>query len=643
MFAARFDPNAIVEDIVEDKPKVLPLKRKRDVQDDSDDDDDDDEGSDKDQEMNDAVSDSDASSSDNDSDSDSDSDSDNDSDSSDDESAKEVSSDNIQQVSTSESDEVVEPIIQEHDTKHSSIISRFTKSIKKSTTDEVSSSEDDEENQPEESHDLAPLPQPALPRDRKLSRQSTAKNLNWLSTPLYISPRDLKPFDEFKQLNPKIKSNLQSLGFNNAFATQIKTLEILLPEISNSLNPLSSRGDLLVNASTGSGKTLAYSIPIVQSLIARVVPKLRAVIIVPTKPLIQQVYQTLNSISRGFDLNIVTLGGGANLSINEEHEKLLKNVPDVLVTTPGRFVEHLNLKSIDLKNLRFLIIDEADRLLNQSFQDWLNVLFAKLDETFEGNDSVLKVFKRGLIKMIFSATLTTDSGKLTNLKFNNPRLIIVNDEDSILTNDKIFTLPLNLKEYQLRFPSKSNSLKPVLLLEFLTLLHSPNALIFTKSNESALRLTKLLKILIKNYDIQNFSESSIANINSELSTSAKSKILQDFTKGDSIKFLISTDLIARGIDIASIKNVINYDLPNSSREYVHRVGRTARAGNEGNAYSFIVGKGEEKFWKNLNLDINRTDEITDAEGIDNDTVKEKYDIKIYEESLKELEKFVFSK
>lgn len=529
--------------------------------------------------------------------------------------------------------------IDEASAKHVSVLKRFQqiKQIQSTKESESENEEEAEQDEPLETHDVAPLPQPELPKDSRIPRNLSNNSLNWLASPQYIKINELKPFSEF-DLNPQLLSNLKELEFENAFSVQIKTLEILLPEINNRLNPNAIKGDLLVNASTGSGKTIAYCLPILQSLSKRIVPQLKCIILVPTKPLINQVLKTMIQLSKGFNLNIVSLGKNET-NLADEHEKLVKNVPDIIISTPGRFIDHLNLKSFNLNSLEWCIIDEADKLLNQSYQDWLNILIMNLNQVkADSNSNILTNFKKPVTKMIFSATLTTDSGKLINLNFNNPRLIIVNNNDDILTSDKIFQLPVNLKEFSIKLSNNQSSYKPLYLINFIKSLSSQkDVLIFTKSNESTLRLSKLLQLLAAGLKL----DLAIDNINSSLSKSIKNKKLLAFEKGE-INILISTDLISRGIDISTIKTVINYDLPNSSREYVHRVGRTARAQNNGDAYSFIVGNQEFKYWKSFNNDINRTSEITEF-TIEKANVENDQDIQVYKECLKELEKQVFNK
>ena len=260
--------------------------------------------------------------------------------------------------------------------RHKSIFNKF----KQSTTGNTEEDPEETKEQKEETietQDLAPLPQPELPRDRKLSSMSThMKNLDWLTEPQYISPSDTKPFNEF-QLSPFMINNLENMGFSSAFAVQVSVLDMMIPEIkAHKLMP-DPFGDILVNASTGSGKTLAYLIPIIESLHKRVVPRVRAIILVPTKPLINQVKATFLQLSSGTNLQVMALKN--DISINDEKQLLKNSIPDIIVSTPGRLVEHLIGDSISLSSLQYLVIDEADRLLNQSFQNWSQILLDRMN------------------------------------------------------------------------------------------------------------------------------------------------------------------------------------------------------------------------------------------------------------------------
>ena len=508
--------------------------------------------------------------------------------------------------------------------KHQAIFNKFKQSTE-SETIEQEKEEDEEEDANIEQHSLVPLPQPALPRDRKLSSVSThTKNLDWLTKPQYASPLDKKAFTDFKLSSFMIK-NLEKMGFTEAFSVQISVLNMMLPEIEAQKLKPDRVGDILVNASTGSGKTLAYLIPIIESLYRRVVPRVRAIILVPTKPLINQVKSTLLQLSSGTNLQIAALKN--DVSINDEKDLLTKSVPDIIVSTPGRLVEHLLNDSINLSSLQYLIIDEADRLLNQSFQNWSNVLLDKIDSQI----NIAEVWKLSVQKLVFSATLTTDAGKLSSLKFYNPRLIIVNDSKQLV--NEIFTVPVTLSEFKIHLGVTKNSLKPLILTKFLISTNKlSNVLIFTKSNESSIRLTELLTSLFQKLSI-NLKIAFINSTNNR--TSIRSKILKQFSNQE-VNILITTDLIARGIDVASITDVINYDLPNSSREYVHRVGRTARANQVGHAYSFCFGKGENSWFNKLAHEVSRSKEVENVDLNVKELISDR-DEEIYQQALHELQ------
>ena len=508
--------------------------------------------------------------------------------------------------------------------KHQTIFNKFKQSTE-SEAIEQEKEEVEEEDANIEQHSLVPLPQPALPRDRKLSSVSThTKNLDWLTKPQYASPLDKKAFTDFKLSSFMIK-NLEKMGFTEAFSVQISVLNMMLPEIEAQKLKPDRVGDILVNASTGSGKTLAYLIPIIESLYRRVVPRVRVIILVPTKPLINQVKSTLLQLSSGTNLQIAALKN--DVSINDEKDLLTKSVPDIIVSTPGRLVEHLLNDSINLSSLQYLIIDEADRLLNQSFQNWSNVLLDKIDSQI----NIAEVWKLSVQKLVFSATLTTDAGKLSSLKFYNPRLIIVNDSKQLV--NEIFTVPVTLSEFKIHLGVAKNSLKPLILTKFLISTNKlSNVLIFTKSNESSIRLTELLTSLFQKLSI-NLKIAFINSTNNR--TSIRSKILKQFSNQE-VNILITTDLIARGIDVASITDVINYDLPNSSREYVHRVGRTARANQVGYAYSFCFGKGENSWFNKLAHEVSRSKEVENVDLNVKELISDR-DEEIYQQALHELQ------
>ena len=662
MFAQRFDPGALTSP--QGKVPLIRrnvLKRSREVESESDSESDSENESDSDN-SSDSGSDNSSGNSSSDSSGDSASDSDSNSDNDEQETVHEQRSENelsehvngsveesVDESGTNSSKTVVEnedpmeidtePIENDpkYTSKHSAIFKKLNKAITKENNDD-SENENELSSSDEEMQDLAPIPQPILPRDKRLkSNTFHSKNLDWLATPVYAKADFVQSFETF-QLSPFMLTNLSKLGYENAFSVQCSMLSLVMPEIRQSLVSPDFHGDVLANASTGSGKTLAYLIPIVELLQSRIVPRVRAIILVPTKPLISQVKQTFIQLSRGTNLTVVSLKN--DISIADEARKLMSNEPDIIISTPGRLVDHLQNGSINLKALKYLVIDEADRLLNQSFQNWAQILNSKLAELNDAAADISSSFQVKVQKFIFSATLTTDSGKLSLLNLVKPRLLIVNDSES-LAQSQAFAVPSSLSEYKIQLGTSKLSLKPVILAKYLIQTKKlSDCLIFTKSNESSLRLARILGLLMHKFGLK----SQVAYLNSTNNTTGiRTKLLNQFQKGE-IQFIVATDLLARGIDLTSIKTVINYDLPNSSREYVHRVGRTARAGLAGDAYTLSFGKGEGKWFKKLMEEVGRGEGklIQDVE-LDVKVLVSKVDESVYEECLKELQKQVFEK
>lgn len=493
--------------------------------------------------------------------------------------------------------------------KHSSVISRFQKTL--SLQPSISEFEGVEHDESSDivPHDLAPIPQPDVIRDdvQKLSFSTNAdKSVAWQHTErIHYDNSMIKEFKTYSgEIDGKILGNIDRNFSNKTFPIQTVLLDTILQPLTfahsvSKKNYPRRCGDILVNASTGSGKTLAYSIPIVQILAKRTVNRLRCLVVVPTKILIHQVYETFVKLSQGSSL-IVGISKLEN-SLAEEHKKFKHQEPDIIITTPGRLVDHLQMDSFSLSNLKFLVLDEADRLLNQSFQNWCQELLTKLkidkDDDRPGN----------VMKMIFSATLTTNTEKLHNLRLNKPRLFMMNTV-------KLYNLPKLLQECNIHIPTAKSSLKPLIILKLLTLLtgKQKRIIIFVRSNESSIRLTRLLQIMVKN-GINEGRALKISSINSNNSKGENRRIINEFsacTDESQVNVLIATDLMSRGVDINNITHVVNYDLPISSQQYVHRCGRTARAQTNGIAYNILVGKGERKFWaSNIDADLSR-----DADG-----------------------------
>ncbi|WWD20833.1 hypothetical protein CI109_105310 [Kwoniella shandongensis] len=477
-----------------------------------------------------------------------------------------------------------------------------------------------------------PLPRAApAPDAAVLARQGLPKGLE---DAVFVDQSLRIPIDELKfqvsgnqesqGLSERIRKRLGEIDVEEFFAVQAAILPHLLPLRLVPL-PYSNMSDYLISAPTGSGKTLAYAVPIVEILSQRVVTRLRALIVLPTRDLVVQVRETLEALAKGTGLNIGSVTG--QHSFAQEQHQLIADMEtpllggssklDILIATPGRLMDHLaSTPNFTLQHLRFLVIDEADRLLNQSFQNWLAQVLAytrppdkPIERTFERQpyDHVAPAWTEafGLIdmsaewndpvpvtcqKLLFSATLTRDPSKVAALALNDPKYFIV--QSSLLPSEPTsigeqFAFPSSLTEKMLILPA---ALKPLNLIHLIhhSDYHVNSALVFTKSVESALRLVKLLEFFEDAYVLGGGGGKrvQVRGYTGEMKSGERKKLLADFTDGK-VNLIVCSDLIARGMDLPSVSQVVSYDVPLDMRKYVHRVGRTARAGREGTAWTMI--------------------------------------------------------
>uniref|UniRef100_A0A8C4T408 ATP-dependent RNA helicase n=1 Tax=Erpetoichthys calabaricus TaxID=27687 RepID=A0A8C4T408_ERPCA len=449
---------------------------------------------------------------------------------------------------------------------------------------------------------------------------------HWLAQPSLVE-KDIKsnliPIEEVPGICPKLLRKLQHHGVKHFFPVQKEVIPAILDGASNGL--LIGKGgyrpnDICVSAPTGSGKTLAFVIPVVQVLMQRVVCNIRCLVVLPTKELAQQVYKVFNTYIEGTNLKVVMVAGQKPFEI--EQASLVQNkifgcqsLADIVVATPGRLVDHIcKTPGFNLQHLRYLIIDEADRMIDSMHQDWLRQV---MKAVYQGDSNVQpgSLFRRmdpgpvtansfsqlqmPLQKLLFSATLSHNPEKLQKLGLYLPRLFTSNysrkenselnastkESDAVKSEEKI-NFPKGLTEYYV--PCTLNN-KPLIILDFMLRLKFNPVLCFTNSREASHRLYLL---------VREFGGVKVAEFSSRLSPGERKKTLKMFEKGK-IQLLISTDAMARGIDIQGVKCVINYDAPQFIRTYVHRVGRTARAGKAGLAFTLLLRVQEHNFIKML--------------------------------------------
>ncbi|KAJ7039617.1 DEAD-domain-containing protein [Mycena alexandri] len=495
------------------------------------------------------------------------------------------------------------------------------------------------EGLPEESQSAPPAPLPTLPSfplpalpdapsRSVLALQGLDRALVGAeivdATGLLLIPPDGED-DGGTGLGEKTRKRLLELGIVELFAGESLYL------------PFNPPRDVCVSAPTGSGKTLAYVLPIVEIISNRIVTQLRALVVLPTRDLVTQVRETFEAVGKGRGLKIGTATG--QHSFSHEQSQLIADKTthlaggsskiDILICTPGRLIDHLNgTPNFSLQHLRFLVIDEADRLLAQSFQEWLvQVLAATRPPSQESPvsnvlpqhpDAVAPAFRSLLPyakipsfvterkesscqKLLFSATLTRDPGKLAALELRDPKYFVVQEKNNgpgvlDVAMDK-FTMPATLSEHMLVCES---SLKPLVFFHLVYEHNVTNALVFTKSAESTARLVRLFDFFDAARRVGSGGAPSafVARAYSSDLSASERKLILDRFRAKEIQILVCSDLISRGIDISHVSHVVSYDVPVDMRKYVHRVGRTARAGRAGDAWT-LVEEQEARYFKTM--------------------------------------------
>lgn len=413
------------------------------------------------------------------------------------------------------------------------------------------------------------------------------------------------------RLSTSVRRQLERLGIEEWFAVQASVIPWLMNHTASHrlYLPYAPPRDLCVSAPTGSGKTLAYTVPIVELLQTRVIVQLRALILVPTRDLAVQVRDMFDAVGKGSGLRTAAITGSHKF--RQEQAQLVRQVGDdtqslvdVVIATPGRLVDHVRgTPGFTLEHLRFLVIDEADRLLGQSFQQWVPTLLDAMESHTHAGTAApqslaaemaeapwtqddLAAPQSSVQKLLFSATLTRDPAKMGALHLRDPHYIRVRDLGEG-TEQESFALPAKLQQHMVVTPSHSK------VLHLLHLLHTTyaqpvrHALCFTKSVEAANRLVRLLTFFEEAWAQQAGAPPlQIQFYSSDLGTGERATMLRRFQDGE-IDVLVCSDLIARGIDLPDVQHVVSYDIPIDMAKYVHRVGRTARAGRTGDAWSLV--------------------------------------------------------
>jgi ATP-dependent RNA helicase DDX51/DBP6 len=554
------------------------------------------------------------------------------------------------------------------------VFAKYRKSLTLSQKRQVKEAavETAKEQSPElELHGLEPLPQPE--KAPYIPYKATFSSLPaWISNPSAVQADATLPFDELK-LSKRLAENLAKKNFTSAMAVQTAVLPLLLPGRDN------YRGDICVSAPTGSGKTLSYVLPMIEHLHEKAMTRLRGLIVVPTRELVTQAREVAELCASGTGVKIGTAVGSVALvteqaqlvkrsqrydpearqALDEEADKrvmlgydkddeMLKDIVDllpghipeynsavdILICTPGRLVDHIrSTPGFTVEHTEWLVIDEADRLLDSNFQDWVDVVLPALETKMELDPraKVLASLKervaiKQIRKIILSATMTRDLSKLASLRLSRPTLVAVVEvetarngegddedaEDKMQKSEHATILPSLLKESAV--PVGDGSEKPLYLLHLLSqhlAISSPETtvLIFCASDDNATRLARLLALLSPEL------EARTAVLTKSTSAPARRKLLASFasTGPDTLQLVISTDRTSRGLDVENLAFVVNYDIPPSVTSYVHRVGRTARAGRKGEAWTLVSDTEARWFWRVIarGKEINRGERVVE--------------------------------
>ncbi|WP_322903593.1 DEAD/DEAH box helicase [Paenibacillus campi] len=337
-------------------------------------------------------------------------------------------------------------------------------------------------------------------------------------------------------LDEKVLKAIMELGFEEATPIQSKAIPIAM-----------DGSDLIGQAQTGTGKTAAFSIPVINK-IDRSDEKIRALVMAPTRELAIQVAEEIEKLARFKGIRSLPIYGGQEIG---RQIRALKKKPQIIIGTPGRLLDHINRKTIKLEDVQYVILDEADEMLDMGFM--------------EDIQSILKQVPDERQTMLFSATMPPNIQRLANQFLKEPQHVSV--------IPKQVSAPLIDQSYiEVNERQKFDALSRLLDME------SPElAIVFGRTKR---RVDELAEALQK----RGYSADGL---HGDLSQNQRDNVMRKFRDG-SIDVLVATDVAARGLDVSGVTHVVNFDLPQDPESYVHRIGRTGRAGKEGAAYSFVT-------------------------------------------------------
>lgn len=376
--------------------------------------------------------------------------------------------------------------------------------------------------------------------------------------------------------------SFQSLGLSDALLKAISKKGYTTPSPIQikAIPPVMEGRDVLASAQTGTGKTAGFTLPLLHILSENPKAKfrpIRALILTPTRELAAQVHESVKVYSEFLNISSMVIFGGVN---QKPQVARLRQGVDVLIATPGRLLDLHNQNLLSIKRVEIFVLDEADRMLDMGF--------------LRDIERVMNLMPEKRQNLMFSATFSKDIRKLANGILNNPVKVEATPENTTVE-------AISQKVYRVAKAKKTG-----LIIKLISEGNWKQVLVFTRTKHGANRLTK--KMVSDGI--------SAAAIHGNKSQGARTKALAGFKNG-SVRVLVATDIAARGLDIPLLPHVVNFELPNISEDYVHRIGRTGRAGADGQAIS-LVSADETSFLKNIEKLIGERIEVTIEEGFEPD-------------------------
>jgi len=343
---------------------------------------------------------------------------------------------------------------------------------------------------------------------------------------------------EIFNFNPSIMAGVRALGYVTPTPIQAQAIP-----------PILQGRDLIGLAQTGTGKTAAFVLPILQRLMQSPRGRVRALIISPTRELAEQTYEAINELGKQTGLQSIAVYGGVSM---EQQSRRLRSGIEIITACPGRLLDHIWKGTVDLPHLEVLVIDEADRMFDMGFLPSIR--------------GILQCILHRRQTLLFSATMPGDIRRLVQEILHDPVTIQIGH-----------TAPATTVSHAL-YPVKQH-LKTALLKELLNKTQTESVLIFTRTKHRAERVAQ--QLAKDGY--------RVASLQGNMSQYKRQAALDGFHNG-SFKILVATDIAARGIDVSDISHVVNYDMPGSTDDYIHRIGRTGRIGKTGEAFTFVTGE-----------------------------------------------------